>query len=142
MPKPKTKPTNTRQEKPNEASLGHVVELMGSALFADKQRALVSGLIDYSDAVDASTNSLKESGRENEAEATEAVTKFLRNNADILATTNPDQALEKIREIARDHPTLFTCGAIAAGAAAVWWVTAENEGVLDSKSATNDAEAS
>lgn len=141
MPKSKTKPAKRRQKNSNDTSLEHVVELMGSALFADKQRAIVSGLIDYSDAADATTISLKESGRSNEADAADAVTKFLRSNADMLATTSPDQALDKIRDIAREHPNLFTCGAIAAGAAVVWWATSEHAEDLRNKAAPDDAEA-
>ncbi len=141
MAKTKTSSAKGRRKKAEEPSLEHVVELMGSALFADKQRAIVSGLIDYSDAAEATTASLKESGRSSEAEAAEAVTKFLRSNADALATTSPDHALDKIREIARDHPALFTCGAVAAGAAVVWWLTSERAEDIRDKIAPDEDEA-
>lgn len=141
MPDTEKKAAKKKKAASQNASLGHVVEAMGSALFAEKQRALVSGLIDYSDAVNAATEKLEESDRDSEAKAAQALTDFFRSSADTLATTGPDEALDKLRDFARDNPTLFTCGAAAAGAAFVLWAASGASGEPQTDTAANDTEA-
>ena len=141
MPKSEKKAARNKKVASNDASRDQVVEAMGSAMFAEKQRAIVSGLIDYSDALNAATVKLEGSDRAREARVTQAVTDLFRSSADTLATTGPDEALDKVRAFARDNPTLFTCGAAAAGAAFVLWATSDFSGETETEPAANDTEA-
>ncbi len=122
--------TNTRQETDGadspeggtearfEAIAGAAVE----ALTADHQRALLSGILDASQAIDAAGRSLYQANRDEAAAMAETAAQWMQDYANSVARSGPTRLLDDIESVARRNPALFVGGAAALGAAVMWGV--------------------
>lgn len=90
------------------------------AVFADRQRALVSGLLDASEAVGAARDSLYSAKRDEAARMAETAAQWLQDYANDMARTGPTRLLATAEDMARRNPALFVGGAAAIGAAVMW----------------------
>ncbi|MBP5857053.1 hypothetical protein KAJ83_08535 [Marivibrio halodurans] len=90
------------------------------AVFADRQRALVSGMLDASEAVGAARDSLSRAKRDEAAKAAETAAQWLQDYANDMARSGPNRLLATAEDMARRNPALFVGGAAAIGAAVMW----------------------
>lgn len=93
-----------------------VAALEGAA--ADRQRALASGALDASAAIDAAGRSLLESNRREASAMADAAARWLQERAHDLTHRGPRDLIAEVDRAARDHPALFIGVAAALGAAA------------------------
>lgn len=90
------------------------------AVFADRQRTVIAGMLDTADAIDAARDSLSRAKRDEAAKAAEAAARWLQDYANELARSGPDRLMASAEDMARRNPALFVGGAAALGAAVMW----------------------
>ncbi len=105
------------------SSADRIEDMAGAALeamIADRQRVVMSGMLDAAEAIDAARDSLSKAKRDEAAQAAAHAAQWLQDYANDMARGGPTRTIESIEEAARRNPALFIGGAAALGAAVMW----------------------